>query len=113
MTNARSKGQRGEREAAAKLNQIFGVDSYRRSQQFCGAAGDADLTGGVAGIAWEVKFVEKLNIHNAMDKAHDDARNCDTPAVIHRRKLQPWLVTIRADDLIEFAEKVIEGNQRR
>ena len=42
MTNSKQKGNRGERELAAKLRDL-GCPSARRTQQFCGNAGDEDI----------------------------------------------------------------------
>ena len=48
----REKGKRGERELAGRLRD-HGYDC-RRGQQFCGASGDADVTG-LPGIHIECK----------------------------------------------------------
>ena len=55
----REKGKRGERELAGRLRD-HGYDC-RRGQQFCGASGDADVTG-LPGIHIECKRVERLNL---------------------------------------------------
>ena len=90
MKNSRSKGKRGELELAAILRE-YGFDA-RRGQQYCGAAGDADVVG-LPGVHIECKRVERLNIDAAMEQAVRDARPGEMPVVMHRRSRKPWLVT--------------------
>lgn len=107
----REKGKRGERELAGILRD-HGYDC-RRGQQFCGAAGDADVIG-LPGIHIECKRVERLNLQEAMDQAGRDAREGELPAVFHRRDRSGWLVTMRLEDWIGLyreweAGRAIEG----
>ena len=97
--NSRDKGARGERELAAKLRE-HGYDC-RRGQQFSGANGDADVVG-LDGIHIEVKRVERLNLSDAMSQAISDAKMGRIPVVMHRKNNEPWLVTMRFDEWIEF-----------
>ena len=94
---SRDKGKRGEREVAALLRQ-HGYDG-KRGQQYCGAAGDADVLG-LPGVHIEVKYVEKLNIHGAIAQSISDARAGETPIVMHRKNQADWLVTMRASDYL-------------
>ena len=105
MTNSNAKGKAAEREAARELSRLFPGWTLRRSQQFCGVAGDADLVG-LPGVHIEVKRRERLNIHNAIQQATDDARARDTPIVVHRANNKPWLVTCQLDDLRTLAIKL-------
>lgn len=89
--NSRSKGKRGELEAAHLL-QEYGYDA-RRSQQFAGMNGDADVVG-LPGIHLEIKRVEKLNLDNAMAQSISDAREGELPVVMHRKNRADWLVTM-------------------
>lgn len=93
--NSKRKGANGEREFA-RLCKSNGYDC-RRSQQYCGAAGDADVIG-LPGIHIEVKRVERLNIEAAMAQGKRDARAGEMPIVAHRRNDCEWLVTMRAED---------------
>lgn len=107
----REKGKRGERELAGILRE-YGYDC-RRGQQYCGAAGDADVVG-LPGIHIECKRVEKLNLLDAMEQAGRDAREGEAPAVFHRRDRCEWLVTMRLEDWIQLfreweAGRTIEG----
>lgn len=95
----REKGKRGERELAGILKE-HGYDC-RRGQQYCGAAGDADVVG-LPGIHIECKRVEKLNLLDAMEQAGREAREGEAPAVFHRRDRCEWLVTMRLADWIQI-----------
>lgn len=99
--NSRNKGKRGELEAAHLL-QDYGYDA-RRGQQFSGANGDADVVG-LPHIHLEVKRVEKLNIDEALDQSVNDARDDETPVVLHRKNRKEWKVTMRFVDWIEMYE---------
>lgn len=97
--NSRTKGKRGELEAAHLLKK-YGYDA-RRGQQFSGANGDADVVG-LPGIHLEVKRVEKLNIENAVEQSVSDAREGEKPAVLHRKNRRNWLVTMPFDEWMEL-----------
>lgn len=99
--NSKQKGARGERELASKLREL-GYNS-RRGQQYCGANGDADVTG-LDGIHIECKRVERLDLYGAMSQSVHDARFGEKPAVFHRKNNCEWLVTMRLPDLIELYE---------
>jgi len=96
--NSRRKGKVGELEAAALLRSLFGW-AARRRQQFSGKAGDDDLmVDQTPGLFWEVKREERLNLHQAVKRAAEDAgRRC--PVVLHRKSRSEWLLTIRVQDL--------------
>ena len=102
MINSNAKGKRRERELAAILRD--NGYSARRSQQYNGQAGDADLVG-LEGIHVEVKAVEKLNIQLAMEQAERDRQITAIPTVFHKRNGKPWLVTMTLDDWLEFYER--------
>jgi hypothetical protein len=98
--NGRAKGKRGELEWAALLR-VYGWAGARRSQQFCGTAGDGDVVG-VDGLHFEVKRVEQLNLRSAMEQAILDAAEGDVPVVAHKRNRSGWMVTLRAEDFLEL-----------
>ena len=91
--NSKRKGKVGELELAKKLRE-YGFET-RRSVQYCGANGDADVMG-LPGIHIEVKRVERLNIYDAVDQAKRDSLPFSTqlPAVFHRKNNCEWLVTM-------------------
>lgn len=103
--NSKKKGIRGELELSHVLKD-YGYET-RRSQQYCGAAGDADITG-LPGIHIECKRVEKLNIYAAIGQAVHDAaapllfEDARLPAVFHRKDRCEWLVTMRLNDWMQL-----------
>jgi hypothetical protein len=100
MTNSKAKGSAGERELANRLKEL-GLQA-RRTQQFCGKAGDADVDCvELERYHIECKRVERLNIDQAMDQA---TRDCGekTPVCIHRRNCKPWLVTMFLEDWVRL-----------
>lgn len=114
MTNSKAKGKRGELELARKLRE-HGYSDARRSQQYSGASGDADLIG-LPGIHIECKRVERLNLYDAMAQAKHDCQEDHLPAVMHRKNNCKWLVTMELDDWMEIYREWEAGkaiNERR
>ena len=99
MTNSRQKGKRGELELAHKL-QEHGFDA-RRSQQYAGINGDADVVG-CPFLHIECKRVEKLNLEKAMEQSVNDAKDDEIPSVFHRKNNYPWLVTLKLEDFMNL-----------
>ena len=97
--NSRSKGKRGELEIAHFM-QKYNFDA-RRGQQFSGLQGDADVVG-VPYLHLEVKRVEALNLDKAMEQSIRDAREGETPTVVHRKDRQEWKITLRLEDFMPF-----------
>lgn len=103
MVNGKQKGSAGERELAAKLRE-HGFTA-RRTQQFCGKAGDSDVTcTELSAYHIECKRVERLNIDQAMDQSLRDCQD-KIPTVMHRRNNKPWLVTMYLEDWIALVKK--------
>lgn len=100
MVNSREKGRVGEVELSKEL-QKHGYEDARRSQQYCGYNGDADVVG-VEGLHIEVKRVERLELDKAYEQSIRDAREGEVPIVAHRRNRKPWKVTIGLDDFMEI-----------
>jgi hypothetical protein len=102
MVNGKQKGSAGERELASKLRE-HGFTA-RRTQQFCGAAGDSDVEcTELHQFHIECKRVEKLNVDNAMDQSLRDCHD-RIPTVMHRRNHKPWLVTMYLEDWIALVK---------
>ena len=83
---SRSKGKRGER-MWAKICREQGFENARRTQQFSGGTQDSSDVVGLDGIHIEVKFVEKLNLRNAMAQSENDAKASgkdEIPIVAHK-----------------------------
>lgn len=100
MVNSRRKGKVGELEWS-KILRDHGYKDARRGQQYKGGGDSPDVTG-LPGIHQEVKRVEKLNIHDAMDQSKRDAADAEVPIVVHRRDRTPWLVTMSAEDWLKL-----------
>jgi len=99
MTNSKQKGKRGELELSSKLKE-YGFNT-KRSVQYCGANGDADVVG-LEGIHIECKRVEHLNIYDAISQAKADAKAGEIPAVFHRKNNCEWLVTMTLESWIKL-----------
>jgi len=103
MVNSKQKGSRGEREWAEVCRQ-YGYTESRRTQQYCGDAGDSDVVG-IPGIFQEVKRVENLHIHKAIEKAEENAPEDEIPIVAYRKNRKPWLVIMSAANFF----KILKG----
>ena len=106
---SRNKGKRGEREAAAELNRIFGLEA-RRAQQYCGEAGDADLIG-IEGIHVEVKRVERFHMHPALEQADSDRKAGETPLVLTRQNGKGWVACCYLNDLPKIMVRLAPGGE--
>ncbi len=95
--NSRQKGKRNELLLAHKF-QEYGFDA-RRSQQFAGINGDADVVG-VPYLHVECKAVQKLNLDKAMEQSARDARESEIPVVIHRKDRQDWRITMTLEEFM-------------
>ena len=93
------KGRSGEYELANILRDVYGYD-VKRGSVFLH---QSDMVG-LMGIHPEVKRVEKLNIHTAMEQAKKEAeiRKDGLPTVFHRKNRTEWLVTMTLNDWIDL-----------
>jgi Holliday junction resolvase len=98
---SRNKGKLGEREAAAEIRRLFGVEA-RRGRQYCGSDDAPDVVTGIEGVHFEVKRTEGLRLYPALDQATGDAPD-KIPVVLHRANNQPWVAIVRLDDLPRLA----------
>jgi len=98
--NSKQKGARGEREFSDFLK-AHGYEA-RRTQQYCGASGDAAdiVCVGLEQFHFEVKRTEKLNVYTAMKQAINDSKGAKIPVVVHKRNREDWLVVMRAEDFM-------------
>lgn len=102
--NSRQKGKRVERLWRDQLREAGFLKAYR-GQQYCGAAGDADVVcPELPSIHFEVKGVQNLNVLNAMKQAINDCGN-KKPVVAHKKNGSPWLVTMLAADWLELVRR--------
>ncbi len=120
--NSREKGKRGERQWRDELR-AHGYDAWR-GQQFAGSPDSPDVVcPDLAGIHFEVKAVERLNIYDAMEQARRDCRTQNAeggmqkvPVVAHRRRFWGWLVTMEAEawfTLVSMCQELLNAEARR
>jgi len=88
--NSRQKGARGEREWRDVLRS-HGYEA-RRGCQFSGSPDSPDVVCDLP-FHFEVKRVQRLNIHDAVSQAQADCGG-KHPVVAHRRNGGEWLVTM-------------------
>ena len=91
--NSKQKGKRGELYVVNKLKER-GYNNVHRTNQFKGNTGQAADIEGLDYIHAEVKFVEKLNLSNAMQQAKRDNKSRKLIAVFHKRSYEDLLVTM-------------------
>lgn len=101
--NSRQKGARGEREFAKMLRE-YGYEAERGCQH-SGGVDSPDVKCNMPNVHWEVKFVEKLNLHNAMEQSKRDAGDGEMPLVGHKRSREEWLVTMRFTDFMDIFQR--------
>jgi len=105
--HSRQKGKRGEREAAAQIAHHWGAVGARRTVQFCGRAGDADLTG-VPGIHVECKRYSRIAALDFLEQAELDATPGAVPVVVMREDCATeWTVMLRVSQAPEFARRLL------
>lgn len=105
MTNSRRIGADAEREAAGRINRLFGT-RFRRSQQHAGAIDAPDLIDDDhPELAPESKRNNGYSIalHRGVEKARSESDKDATAFVVHRMSGQRWLLTV---DLLEAPELV-------
>lgn len=97
--SSQRKGAAGERELANLIRDTWGYE-VKRGQVF---NGQSDMIG-LKGIHPEVKRVEKLNIHKAMEQAREEAekRRDGLPVVFHRINREGWLVTMDLETFMDM-----------
>lgn len=89
MTHSRNKGSHAERELCDKLNSMGMM--CRRTVQYCGKGGDADITCLDLGLHVEVKRVEAFKWDETMAQVQRDSRG--KPWIIaHRKSRMPWVI---------------------
>lgn len=108
--NSRAKGARGERALSHKL-QEYGYDTSREGWKQSRGAEVADVEG-VEGMHIECKWVERLNIHEALNQSIKDAQANEIPVVMHKRNKDIWKVTMRLDDFMEIWRAYDEERKR-
>ena len=108
---SKAKGASGEREAAAKLNEVLGT-RFHRGRQYKGGPESPDLDGDVPGLHVEVKRTERLRLWEAVAQARTDASTSQVPVVMHRANRKPWVLVVEVDQLIRLLDVVDEVRAR-
>ena len=102
--NSRQKGKRVERLWRDQLREAGFLKAFR-GQQYCGAAGNADVVcPELPSMHFEVKGVQNLNVLNAVKQAINDCGD-KTPVVAHKKNGEPWLITMLAADWLELVKE--------
>jgi hypothetical protein len=94
--NSRAKGKRAEL-ALAQVLVPYWPEVVRNLDQF--GKNKADLLN-CAGVHWQVKHVESLNIWKALNQAITEAAPTDIPVVAFRRNRSQWYAALQLDELI-------------
>ena len=105
--NSKQKGARGEREFASFLRE-HGFTA-RRGQQFSGSPDSPDVVSPDFPYHVEVKLVQKLNLIDACAQAEGDCGG--KPWIVaHRRNHAPWLVTMKAETMMELIRRTKDAD---
>lgn len=89
MANSKRKGTVAERELA-NIFKAAGVPS-RRSVQYCGRAGNADIVCEHLDLHIEVKRTERFSLTEAIAQASADSGGKPW-IIVHRSNGRPWMV---------------------
>ncbi len=108
---SRRKGAAGEREAAAKLNEVLGTQ-FHRGRQYHGGHDSPDLAGDLPGLSIEVKRTECLSLYKALRQAQQDADVSQVPMVMHRANGRPWVMIVEVEQLIRLLDVVDKHRAR-
>lgn len=100
--NSRRKGKEGELALVKKLKE-YGYD-VRRSQQYAGINGDADVVG-IEGLHIECKRCQQVRDEEFLKQAERDARENEVPVVMYRRNNEQWKVCMRLEDFMKIWKK--------
>lgn len=105
---SKRKGKTGELEAAKAWQAATDV-AMRRTQQFCGTDGDADIVsvdGSLDGLHLEVKRCESFRLWSSLEQAKADSKDGSVPVVLHRRNGCPWVVVLYLSDVVRFSDVI-------
>jgi hypothetical protein len=95
--NSRRKGARGELEFIQTHLQPHWPDACRNLDQF--KADKRDCLN-VAGVHWQIKRTESLQIWTALAQAESEAAVTDLPVVAFRRNRSRWYCVVEASELV-------------
>lgn len=110
--SSQRKGANAERELAAILTDLLGVECVKGSSPYLPGiiAPDIHLAGD---LHIEVKRRERFSIPAAIRQSKQDAKRDKVPVVCHRPNRHGWMLTVAIDDLPALARAVMAmGNGR-
>jgi Holliday junction resolvase len=108
MVNSRAKGARGERLWRDELREAG--FTARRGQQFAGGTDSPDvICEELAGLHFEVKCVQALNLEGAIDQAKRDAGTLKNWVVAHKKDRKPWRVTMSSELFFKLLREGMDG----
>lgn len=110
MVNSRAKGARGEREARDAVRKHWKSPSCERSAQRCGKE-TADLFGALPHCHLEVKRHRKIGALRFLDQADRDRRSSDIPIVLMREDQGEWVIMLRLEDSLKFAQALVTQHE--
>jgi hypothetical protein len=93
MVDSRAKGARGEREFITRHLVPYWPHAARNLDQYHEDKRDAVS---VAGVHWQIKRVERLNLWAAIHQAELEAIGADLPVVAFRRNHSGWYCALDA-----------------
>ena len=95
--NSRRKGKEGEQEFINLHLAPHWPEARRNLEQHTGDKRDCLE---VAGVHFQIKRVESLNIWTALNQAITEANDHDLPVVAFRRNRSPWYGALEMSELI-------------
>ena len=107
---SREKGKRVEREAARAVAEALGIEA-RRSVQFCGRAGDADLSTSLDGVHFEVKARAAHSALRFMEQAKADAGDAIPVVLLREDRDVRFFALIELDRLSDLS-RLIQASRR-
>jgi len=78
----------------------------RRSKQYSGEGGTADLVTSIPGLHVEVKRRTKIGAARFMEQADRDRLDSDIPLIAMREDRGEWHVVLKAKDLAALSRKI-------
>jgi hypothetical protein len=97
--NSRAKGKRGEREFIDRHLAAVWPDACRNLDQYGDDKRDVLRC---AGIHWQIKRTERLDLWGAITQAQTEAIGDDLPVIAFRRNRSGWFCIVEASELVEL-----------
>ena len=95
--NSRAKGKKGEQEFINEHLIPYWPEAKRNIDQF---GDDKRDCLNVAGVHWQIKRTEHLELWKAINQAETEAAPTDLPVVAFRRNRSKWMCIVDAEELV-------------